>query len=179
MKEAATLAATDTVIIDTIEIAHPDIDSIYLANDRVELTAATGPADGVLSLPGIGGNYASIDAADITLPTDFLDARIVFGEAYRSNPNFDSEVIPLAHHSIVTGSTIYQAWNLKVQSDGKLQMPVWDNSNVQSNFSSTASWAAVIASVRSGLVIICPPWNNTIPLSTGATARSATGKWGA
>jgi len=149
MKEAATLAATDTVIIDTIEIAHPDIDSIYLANDRVELTAATGPADGVLSLPGIGGNYASIDAADITLPTDFLDARIVFGEAYLSNPNFDSEVIPLAHHSIVTGSTIYQAWNLKVQSDGKLQMPVWDNSNVQSNFSSTASIPTDADGIRS------------------------------
>ncbi len=136
MKEAATLAATDTVILDTIEIAHPDIDSIYLVNDRVELTAATGPGDGFLSLPGIGGNYASIDAADITLPTDFLDARIVFGEDYRSNPNFDSDVIPLAHHSIVTGS-VFQAWFLKVQPSGYLQMPVWDDSNVQSTFNST------------------------------------------
>ena len=138
MKEAATLAATDTVILDTIEIAHPDISSIYLVNDRVELTAATGPGDGVLSLPGIAGNYASIPAADITLPTDYLDARIIFGEDYRSNPNFDGDVIPLSHHSIVTGS-VYQAWYLQVKTDGKLFMPVWDSSNVQSNFTSSLS----------------------------------------
>ena len=139
MKEAATLAATDTVIIDTIEIAHPDIESIYLANDRTELVAATGPGDGVLSLPGIGGNYASVLPADITLPTDFLDARIIFGEDYRSNPNFDGDVIPLAHHSIFSGSTIYQAWYLQVKTDGQLFFPAWDSSNVQSNFSSGVS----------------------------------------
>ena len=136
MKEAATLAATDTVIIDTIEIAHPDIDSIYLANDRTELVAATGPGDGVLSLPGIGGNYASVLPADITLPTDYLDARIIFGEDYRSNPNFDGNVIPLALHRIVSGLPIYQAWYLQVKSDGKMFFIAWDSSNVQSNFSS-------------------------------------------
>ena len=136
MKEAATLAATDTVIIDTIEIAHPDIDSIYLANDRTELIAATGPGDGVLSLPGIGGNYASVLPADITLPTDYLDARIIFGEDYRSNPNFDGNVIPLALHRIVSGLPIYQAWYLQVKSDGKMYFIAWDSSNVQSNFSS-------------------------------------------
>ena len=139
MKEAATLAATDTVIIDTIEIAHPDIDSIYLANDRTELVAATGPGDGVLSLPGIGGNYASVLPADITLPTDYLDARIIFGEDCRSNPNFDGEVIPLAHHSIVSGSPIYQAWYLQLKTNGHLFFPAWDSSNVQSNFSSGVS----------------------------------------
>ena len=136
MKEAATLSATDTVIIDTIEIAHPDIDSIYLANDRTELVAATGPGDGVLSLPGIGGNYASVLPADITLPTDYLDARIIFGEDYRSNPNFDGNVIPLALHRIVSGLPIYQAWYLQVKSDGKMYFIAWDSSNVQSNFSS-------------------------------------------
>lgn len=136
MKEAATLANTDTVILDTLEISHPDISSIYLVNDRVELTAATGPGDGILSLPGIGGNYASVLPADITLPTDFLDARIIFGEDYRSNPNFDGDVIPLALHRIVSGLPIYQAWYLQVKSDGKMYFIAWDSSNVQSNFSS-------------------------------------------
>ena len=138
MKEAATLAATDTVILDTIEIAHPDIDSIYLVNDRVELTAAIGAPDGFLSLPGIAGNYASVLGSDITLPTDYLDARIVFGEAYRGSPNFDSSVIPLGQHSIVSGSPLYQSWYIATLPAGFIQMPVWDQSGVQSTFYSTA-----------------------------------------
>lgn len=135
MKEAATLANTDTVILDTLEISHPDISSIYLVNDRVELIASIGPGDGYLDLPGIAGNYASVLAADITLPTDFLDARIIFGESYRSNPNVDFDVIPLSHQEITTGS-VSQAWFLKVQSNGDLQMPVWNASDVQSTFDS-------------------------------------------
>ena len=143
MKEAATMADTDVVIIDTLEISHPDIESIYLANDRAALTAATGPGDGLLSLPGVAGNYASVAAADVTLPTTFMDARIIFGEAYRANPNFDGDVIPFSHYS-----TASEAWYIKVNSWGGIQFPTWSTADVLGNFNTLTAIPTTADGVR-------------------------------
>ena len=80
LKEAATLADTSTVILDTLTVTHPDIDDIYMVNDRVELIASIAvgtvvtfePVFFEFKLPSVTGNGVQ----DMSLVFNNVDQRI-------------------------------------------------------------------------------------------------------